>query len=200
MWNISSVSGRINWIGKINYHKCGHDRIIHGLNNKILNSSILSVKESFHLHRWYFQSYFRCKIKWWKFPADIHIFRCSNSCLYVCKSWNFYCAWHMLLLIPFSVTIFYLLRLVYSRELISPKKRHCLTKLSLYLLWLRWCFLCGVSNCCGIWWSFRLTEHLMLSLQGTCSPSRITSNRRGEKKRCCKTPSAALHFRRWSGC
>lgn len=95
----------------------------HGLNNKILNSSILSVIESFHFHRWYFQSYFRCKIKWWKIPTDIHIFCFSYSWLYMCKSWIFYCAWHMLLLIPFSVVIFYLLRLEHSRELISPKKR-----------------------------------------------------------------------------
>ena len=95
----------------------------YGLNNQILNFSILSVKESFHFHRWYFQSYFRCKIKWWKIPTVIHTFRFSYSWLYMCKTWNFYCAWHMLLLIPFSVVIFYLLRLVYSRELICPKKR-----------------------------------------------------------------------------
>lgn len=203
MYNLKQISSahgifplfHAEWLGFVSLIAISVAMVVyyHGLNNTILNSSRLSVIESFHFHRWYFQSYFRCKIKWWKIPTDIHIFCFSYSWLYMCKSWNFYCAWHMLLLIPFSAVIFYLLRLEHSRESSSVQKRDGLTKLCLYLLWLRWCFLWGVSNCHWILWSFRQTEHLMLWLQGTRPPSCITSNRWGGKKWCCKAPSAALH-------
>lgn len=107
----------------------------------------------------------------------------------------------MLLLVPFSVAVFSLLSLDYSGELISPKKGNCSTKLCLYLLWLRWRFLCSVSSCCCTWWSFRLIEHLTLTTRYVF-PLPHASHQIGRvgTNPYCKTLSVALHSRQWSAC